>query len=135
MGPWAAPAVAGVWGEQTWGWAGCTGRWPAAAALPLTATTPGNQNRTLPLIPPTPPHPRCRRHVVTIDGYQDVPPNNAGALKQALANQPVSVAICANPALQFYSSGVFTEKACCQQLNHGVLAVGCVPGKRAAVCG
>lgn len=64
------------------------------------------------------------RHVVTIDGYEDVPENDAAALKKAIAGQPVSVAICANAKLQLYSSGVFTEEECCDQLNHGVLAVG-----------
>lgn len=64
------------------------------------------------------------RHVVSIDGFQDVPPGSPATLKAAVAHQPVSVAICASSALQFYSSGVFSADACCQQLNHGVLAVG-----------
>lgn len=42
--------------------------------------------------------------VVTIDGYEDVPSNNENALQQAVANQPVSVAIDAGgQAFQFYS--------------------------------
>lgn len=40
------------------------------------------------------------RHVVTIDGYEDVPPNDAESLHKALAHQPVAVAICASPAMQ-----------------------------------
>ena len=32
-------------------------------------------------------------HLATIDGYENVPTNNEGALLQALARQPVSVAI------------------------------------------
>lgn len=32
-------------------------------------------------------------HVVTIDGYEDVPQNDEKALKKAVAHQPVSVAI------------------------------------------
>ncbi len=32
-------------------------------------------------------------HVVTIDGYEDVPANDDDALKKAVANQPVSIAI------------------------------------------
>lgn len=64
------------------------------------------------------------RPVVTIDGYEDVPVNNHDALKKAIANQPVAVGICANAALQFYHSGIMTDTACCQELNHGVLAVG-----------
>ncbi|KFM28904.1 KDEL-tailed cysteine endopeptidase CEP1 [Auxenochlorella protothecoides] len=64
------------------------------------------------------------RHVVAIDGFEDVPKGSAAALRKALAHQPVSVAICANSALQFYSSGVAGDETCCTQLNHGVLAVG-----------
>ena len=64
------------------------------------------------------------RTAVTIDGFEDVPQNSAPDLKRALAHQPVSVAICASPALQLYSSGVVGDAACCQELNHGVLAVG-----------
>ncbi|KAK9835183.1 hypothetical protein WJX81_004077 [Elliptochloris bilobata] len=63
------------------------------------------------------------RTVVSIDGYEDVPVNSEAALAKAVANQPVSVAICASPALQFYTSGVFGG-ASCTGLNHGVLAVG-----------
>jgi hypothetical protein len=62
--------------------------------------------------------------VVSIDGHEDVPVNDGAALKKSLARQPVAVAICASPALQMYSSGIVNDKACCQQLNHGVLAVG-----------
>lgn len=62
------------------------------------------------------------RHVVTIDGFEDVPKDNEFALKQAVAGQPVAVGICANSALQFYSHGVIDS--CCNDLNHGVLAVG-----------
>lgn len=32
-------------------------------------------------------------HVVTIDGYEDVPENDEEALRKAVASQPVSVAI------------------------------------------
>jgi hypothetical protein len=64
------------------------------------------------------------RPAVTIDGYEDVPVNDGDALRRALAHQPVAVAICASPALQFYSSGVVGDDSCCQELNHGVLAVG-----------
>lgn len=64
------------------------------------------------------------RPAVTIDGYEDVPVNDQSALKKALANQPVAVAICASSALQFYSSGIISDDKCCQSLNHGVLAVG-----------
>ncbi|KAG6509794.1 hypothetical protein ZIOFF_027800 [Zingiber officinale] len=62
--------------------------------------------------------------VVTIDGYEDVPSNNENALQQAVANQPVSVAIDAgDQAFQFYSEGVFTGP-CGTSLDHGVAVVG-----------
>jgi cathepsin L len=69
------------------------------------------------------------RPAVTIDGFEDVPVNDPAALKKAVAHQPVSVAICANSGLQFYSSGVYEASSCCTQLNHGVLAVGYADGE------
>lgn len=60
---------------------------------------------------------------MTIDGFGDVPENDEAALKKAVAVQPVSVAICASGGLQFYHSGVVGGK-CCDELDHGVLAVG-----------
>ncbi|KAJ0389646.1 hypothetical protein P43SY_011639 [Pythium insidiosum] len=51
-------------------------------------------------------------------------PNDEQALKAAVAQQPVSVAIEADqPEFQFYKSGVF-DKPCGTQLDHGVLVVG-----------
>ncbi len=44
----------------------------------------------------------CGRHVVSIDDFQDVPKEDEHALKQALAHQPIAVAICASPSMQFY---------------------------------
>ncbi|KDD75077.1 papain family cysteine protease [Helicosporidium sp. ATCC 50920] len=64
------------------------------------------------------------RHMVSIDGYEEVPKNDTQALLKAVSNQPVSVGICANSNLQFYSSGVVDEPSCCSQMNHGVLVVG-----------
>jgi len=61
------------------------------------------------------------RTVVTIDGYQEVPKNEASLLKAA-TNQPISVGICASQSIMFYSGGVIDS--CCDQLNHGVLVVG-----------
>jgi cathepsin L len=58
----------------------------------------------------------------SMSSYADV-----GTTDQALANavaiQPISVAIDANP-IQFYTSGVFNDWSCGNQLDHGVLAVG-----------
>lgn len=63
-------------------------------------------------------------HVVTIDGYEDVPWNDEKSLKKAVAHQPVSVAIEAGGReFQLYKSGVFTG-ACGTALDHAALAVG-----------
>ena len=68
---------------------------------------------------------RLGRHVVTIDGYEDVPEDDEIALKKAVAHQPVSVAIEADHrAFQLYSGGVFDDLSCGTELNHGVLIVG-----------
>ncbi len=61
---------------------------------------------------------------MSIDGYEDVPENDEVALAKAVSKQPVSVAICASEAMQFYSSGTIPAKGSCTGLNHGVLAVG-----------
>ena len=62
--------------------------------------------------------------VVTVTGFKDVPAGDEDALKTAVAQQPVSVAIQANQmAFQLYSSGVLTGR-CGTNLDHGVLAVG-----------
>ncbi|TMW91599.1 hypothetical protein EJD97_014122 [Solanum chilense] len=62
--------------------------------------------------------------VAKITGYEDVPANNEKALLQAVANQPVSVAIDGSSFdFQFYSSGVFSG-SCSTWLNHAVTAVG-----------
>ncbi|XP_060195709.1 senescence-specific cysteine protease SAG39-like [Lycium barbarum] len=59
-----------------------------------------------------------------ITGYEDVPANSEKALLQAVANQPVSVAIDGSSFdFQFYSSGVFSG-SCSTWLNHAVTAVG-----------
>ncbi|KAK9150499.1 hypothetical protein Syun_008808 [Stephania yunnanensis] len=63
-------------------------------------------------------------HAAQITGYEEVPANNEAALLNAVANQPVSVAIDASGShFQFYSSGVFTG-SCGTQLNHAVTIVG-----------
>ncbi|KAK9859312.1 hypothetical protein WJX84_009805 [Apatococcus fuscideae] len=64
------------------------------------------------------------RHIVTIDGYQDVPPNDEKSLLKAVANQPVSVAIEADQReFQLYQGGVF-DAPCGTALDHGVLVTG-----------
>jgi cathepsin L len=69
-------------------------------------------------------------YVASITGYKTVTSNDEDALKSAVAQQPVSVAIDASQqSFQFYSSGVYDEPACCtncqqSDLDHGVLVVG-----------
>ncbi|XP_026428237.1 oryzain alpha chain-like [Papaver somniferum] len=54
---------------------------------------------------------RKNSHVVTIDGFEDVPVNDEKALQKAVANQVVSVAIEAGGrAFQLYKSGVYTGR-------------------------
>lgn len=62
----------------------------------------------------------------SITGFKDVSSGDEDALKTAVAQQPVSVAIDASQSsFQFYSSGVYYEPDCSSdQLDHGVLAVG-----------
>merc|ERR1712125_231382 len=63
--------------------------------------------------------------VVSITGYTDVPSRDEDALKSAVSQQPVSVAIEADKsAFQFYSGGVLDNSACGTNLDHGVLVVG-----------
>ena len=63
--------------------------------------------------------------VVTISGYTDVASEDEVALKSAVAQQPVSVAIEADQSVfQLYSSGVLDSSSCGTSLDHGVLIVG-----------
>jgi cathepsin L len=58
-------------------------------------------------------------------GPKNVATNNALALKTAIADGPVSVAIEADTfVFQFYSGGILSSKACGTNLDHGVVAVG-----------
>ena len=60
----------------------------------------------------------CTR-VVEVSDFHDVPSANEEALKAAVAQQPVSVAIEADQkSFQFYQSGVFSAK-CGTKLDHG----------------
>jgi len=63
--------------------------------------------------------------VVTVSGHVDVPTKDEDALKSAVAQQPVSVAIEADKqAFQLYAGGVLDSPLCGTQLDHGVLIVG-----------
>ncbi|KAM3684945.1 hypothetical protein ACJW31_11G081500 [Castanea mollissima] len=60
----------------------------------------------------------------SISAFDDVPSNNEGALLQAVAIQPVSVALEGfGPDFRFYSSGIFTGQ-CGADLNHAVTIIG-----------
>ncbi|KAJ1436719.1 Peptidase C1A, papain C-terminal [Sesbania bispinosa] len=67
---------------------------------------------------------RKNAKVVSIDDYEDVTGYDELALKKAVANQPISVAIeGGGREFQLYVSGVFTGR-CGTALDHGVVAVG-----------
>merc|ERR1712178_587127 len=60
----------------------------------------------------------------SVTGYKDVAQDNLQALEEAVAQQPVSIAIEADKSVfQLYHSGVLT-KTCGTKLDHGVLVVG-----------
>jgi hypothetical protein len=63
--------------------------------------------------------------IVSFSGCADVVGSNQLALKEAVANGPVSIAIEADTRyFQSYSSGVLTSSTCGTTLDHGVLIVG-----------
>ena len=65
-----------------------------------------------------------RAKAASIDGFKDVPRNDEDALKKAVSQQPVAVAIEADHReFQLYSGGVF-DGECGTNLDHGVLVVG-----------
>jgi C1A family cysteine protease len=58
-------------------------------------------------------------------GHTMVTPNSAVALKTAIADGPVSVAIEADTfVFQFYSGGILNSASCGTNLDHGVVAIG-----------
>jgi len=60
-----------------------------------------------------------------VTGFKDVTPGDYNALLDAVAQQPVSVAIEADQSVfQLYTGGVITGDSCGTNLDHGVLAVG-----------
>ncbi len=63
--------------------------------------------------------------VVTIAGCVDVASGDQVGLKEAVARQPVAIAIQADQfVFQHYTSGVMTDDACGTDLDHAVLVVG-----------
>lgn len=60
-----------------------------------------------------------------VTGFVDVTSGDESALKAAVAEQPVSIAIEADQSVfQFYTGGVMDATTCGTNLDHGVLAVG-----------
>lgn len=70
----------------------------------------------------------CRtdvKSVISLDSYVDVKANDEVALKKAVAQQPVAIAIEADQfTFQFYHTGVLKKGTCGTNLDHGVLLVG-----------
>jgi len=58
-----------------------------------------------------------------IGHFVNVPEKSSGALASACDQQPIAVAIEADEIMD-YSSGIFADKNCGDQLDHGVLLVG-----------
>ncbi|XP_042380640.1 thiol protease SEN102-like [Zingiber officinale] len=103
---------------------GCNGGWMDKAFRFIKNAGGITTEDTYPYTAQQGPSCNASQPVVTIDGYEDVPSNNETALQQAVANQPVSVAIDASGRdFQFYSEGVFTG-SCGTSSNHAVAVVG-----------
>ena len=67
----------------------------------------------------------CGERNATTIGHVDVAQNSTAALRDALNNGPVSVAIEADKLVfQFYTSGIFNNTRCGDNLDHGVTLVG-----------
>jgi C1A family cysteine protease len=63
--------------------------------------------------------------VVSVKGCYDVAANDQIALKEAVSNGPVAIAIEADTRyFQSYASGILTAATCGTSLDHGVLIVG-----------
>ena len=81
-------------------------------SYPYTATDGICQNTT------------CQK-VVHIKNFSDIVKNDEHALAKAVTKQPVSVAIQANlQSFQLYTSGIYSDPECGDDLDHGVLVVG-----------
>jgi len=70
-------------------------------------------------------HYKEEESVYRIKGYKDVEAQNPRALRDAVLQQPVSIAIEADTQVfQLYDGGVFASEECGTQLDHGVAIVG-----------
>lgn len=68
---------------------------------------------------------QCKNISGAIRDYGIVVPNNEIALKEAVAQGPVAIAIEADAdAMQFYQSGILTSKKCGVNVDHAVTMVG-----------
>jgi len=64
------------------------------------------------------------KYVTSLNGYVDVAANSPSSLVNAIAQQPVSIAIEADQAaFQLYKGGIISS-GCGTKLDHGVLVVG-----------
>lgn len=67
---------------------------------------------------------KAAEHRANIKGFVDVPPYNEELLQQAVANQPVSMAIAiSDDGFQFYGGGIY-EGPCGDSLNIAVTVIG-----------
>lgn len=62
--------------------------------------------------------------VFQIDGYKYVKHNSSEQLMAALAQIPVSASIAVGQGFQLYTSGILTQDACGDIVNHGILVTG-----------
>jgi Papain family cysteine protease len=62
---------------------------------------------------------------VSVTGYTSLPAGNPAALMQAVAQQPVAVAVNSrNSDFFFYKSGIISSTNCGTAVNHAVLLIG-----------
>ncbi|CAM6097498.1 unnamed protein product [Calypogeia fissa] len=102
----------GGWMYTSFGWIVDNGGIDSEQAYPYTAQDDPCKKRKL------------GTRAASIDGREKVPANNEKALQQAVANQPVSVALDASDMkFALYTSGIVSG-ACGTMLDHAVVAVG-----------
>ncbi|CAA6669852.1 unnamed protein product [Spirodela intermedia] len=102
---------------------GCNGGWPETAFAYIRKNGIDTEGR----YPYKGTKANCNRNTakaVSIDGYYFTPRYNEGALRKAVASQPISVIIRSDSrAFQFYKSGIYNGP-CGMDLDHAVTVVG-----------